>query len=86
MNKILLALLVMSSFLFAEVKKAYYPGGELKHERTYKNGIQEGKTKGYYTSGELESESLFKNGKPEGIGKEYYPNGKVKYEVLFKNS
>ena len=60
MNKILLALLVMSSFLFAEVKKAYYPGGELKHERTYKNGIQEGITKGYYQSGELNYEVPYK--------------------------
>ena len=83
MNKILLALLVMSSFLFAEVKKAYYPGGELKHERTYKNGIQEGITKGYYQSGELQYEVPYKNGKEEGIVKENYKIGELQYERTY---
>ena len=69
----------------AEIKKEYYPRGELKNERTYVNGVQEGISKTYYLSGKLKSEINYINGEMVGLGKGYYESGKIEAEANYKN-
>ncbi len=82
----LLTFLVSSPVLSsAEVKKEYYPSGELKAETNYQNGKKEGIVKWYYENGQLQLQAYLKNGKPEGIYKTYYRNGQLSVEVNYKN-
>ena len=71
---LLVTILIIPSFASAEVRKGYYPSGELKVERNYKNGKSEGITKLYYESGELSGEMIFKNGKTM-CSKDYNESG-----------
>lgn len=85
MYKVLLVILALSSFLFAEIKKEYYLNGILKNETSYKNGKKDGLKKVYYKTGQLKLEQLFKNGKARGIKKTYYKSGELEYLVPFIN-
>ena len=81
--KYILAMLLFTIILFAEVKKEYYPSGELLSESPYENGKIVGKVKTYYRSGVLKSEVSYLNGEVTGIVKEYYESGKLKSTVLY---
>ncbi|MHC4198225.1 MAG: toxin-antitoxin system YwqK family antitoxin, partial [Planctomycetota bacterium] len=49
-------IMILSSPAYAEVRKEYYPSGQLKGEYDYKDGKQEGIAKAYYESGQLKIE------------------------------
>ncbi len=65
------AIMLINSTAYAEVRKQYYPNGQLKSEENYEDGKLEGIGKAYYESGQLRVEANYKDGKLEGADKEY---------------
>ena len=59
----------------SEIKKQCYPSGNLRMEKSYKNGKLDGIIKVYYENGELGAERIYKNGKLQSI--HIYKNGKI---------
>ena len=47
--------------------KEYYASGQLKAEKSFKNGKLEGLAKEYFADGQLRAEKSFKDGKKEGL-------------------
>ncbi len=62
-----------------------YNYGNIKEERFYQNGKQEGTTKVYYDTGKIMEEGLYKNGLRDGVSKWYDQEGKVTIEYEYKN-
>ncbi len=83
---LLLVLVVMavSSVTYAEVRKEYYPSGQLKLEANFKDDKLEG-IKRYYEGGKLKEEANIKDYKLEGIYKRYYESGELKEEANYKD-
>jgi len=63
-----------------EIKKEYYPGGQLKSEKPFKDGKIEGMVKLYYENGRLKNEVSYKNDEPDGVYKGYDENGNLQLE------
>ena len=76
---LLVTILIIPSIASAEVRKEYYPSGELKYEWSVKNGKLVGLTKTYYESGVLRGEHNYKNGKKINR-KAYTPRGKLEFD------
>jgi antitoxin component YwqK of YwqJK toxin-antitoxin module len=76
-------------FLFASfaknVRKGYYPDGQLKLEIPFENGKPDGQAKVYYKGGTLREEKGFRNGRQHGMSRIYYKNGRLMKEVPYKN-
>lgn len=71
------AVLLIHSCKDRNVYKEYYDNGNLKHETTYVNGIEDGKTKTYYENGQLKTEAIVVNGKLNDWVKTYYQDGSL---------
>jgi hypothetical protein len=69
----------------AEPAREYYEDGQLKSEKFYENGKEEGPFKNYSESGELESEGTYKDGKLDGPYKSYFEGGLLKSEITYKD-
>jgi len=80
MKKLLMALVLLSSVMFAEVQVKKYNNGKVKSKVNMKNGKRSGLAKGYYKDGTLKYETLFKNDKRDGLSKGYFKTGKIKSE------
>ena len=65
--------------------KEYYPNGNLKAEKTFRNGKIEGEVKEYYDSGEIQWITIFKDDKPNGVLKEFFKSGKLRMEETLQN-
>ncbi len=75
-----------------EIRKDYYPSGQVKTVACYKDGVHEGVVKEYSEDGQIEKAFIYKNGVVIGEGlltekgekdnywKEYYDDGKLKAE------
>lgn len=63
----------------------YYPSGELKGERWFKNDLQTGRTVLYYKSGHIMEAQHYLDGVKEGGDSIWYENGQLKFTVVFKN-
>ena len=57
----------------------------VKEERSYNNGKQEGVTKIYYDNGKVMEEGLYKDGVRDGVSKWYDQNGNLSIEYEYKN-
>ncbi len=73
------AIMLVSSTAYAEVRKVYYESGRLQAEENYKGDKLEGITKTYYESGQLQGEANFKNGVIISE-KKYDEDGKLKFD------
>lgn len=70
-----------------EVKKEYYPNGQLRSEIPYKKGREDGIMRRYYPDGSLQLDVSYRDGKKEGAWKEYFPSyegGKLLREYFLK--
>lgn len=63
----------------------FHPGGDLKSEYHFIDGLSEGEYKNWYDSGELESVGTYKADKPEGEEMSYYRNGQIMYKMNYKD-
>ncbi len=79
------AIMLVNSMAYAEVRKVYYESGQLQAEKNYKDDKLEGITKTYYESGQLQGEANYKDGKQEGITKANSENGQLQAEAKFKD-
>jgi antitoxin component YwqK of YwqJK toxin-antitoxin module len=68
-----------------EVKKEYYPNGQLKSVLNYKKGQLEGIALYYYENGALKERVNYRKGKRERTGTTYYESGKLKEEITYEN-
>ena len=62
----------------------WYENGQLKSERNYKEGKENGFQKQWYESGQLQSEASFKDGSLDGLKKYWYKSGQLLYEENYK--
>jgi antitoxin component YwqK of YwqJK toxin-antitoxin module len=62
-----------------------YKNGQLKQEKTFKDGKEDGPWKYYYSDGQLQEERTYKNGKQDGPFKWYHKNGQLAEEGTFNN-
>ena len=67
------------------VSKGWYPQGNLKQIKHYKNGVKHGETIRYYDNGQVLDEFNFKNGLRHGTLTTYFHNGKIMKQSLWKN-
>lgn len=81
---LLLALTVaFSSVAQTEIKKEYYPNGNIKSETPYEDGKKNGIKKEYYESGKIYWETPYLNDKSNGISKGYYQSGLLHVEMTY---
>ena len=65
-----------------EVRKTYYPGGQIKTEGEYLDGKADGVLKEFYPSGKVWKEWNFASGKEEGISKIYFEKSLINSSLL----
>ena len=63
----------------------YYMGGEIKKQRSYKNGLKHGVAQTWYKNGQVENNASFKNGEMNGSVSSWYENGQIQYQTDVKN-
>ncbi len=80
---LLIVLLFVAAGCSREVKKEYYPDGQLKSVLNYKKGKLEGIALYYYQSGNLKERVNYRRGKRERVGTTYYESGKLKEEITY---
>ncbi|MCR4337762.1 MAG: hypothetical protein NUV91_08170 [Candidatus Omnitrophica bacterium] len=64
--------------------KEYYPGGDLKLEGNYVNGLKEGIFQEYHENGNLASVGTYQKGKPTGCFTLYDQSGKIKAKHCYQ--
>jgi hypothetical protein len=70
-----------------EIKKTYYPNGQIEWEGSFKKGIPHGPNRRWHANGVLASEVYLKEGVPNGIGRQWDKNGNliVTFEIVNGN-
>ena len=66
------------------VSKGWFPNGQLKQYRIWKNGVQDGIWTEYYGNGQKKQEGTYKDGKKDGLWTSWYYNGQ-KSEGTYKD-
>lgn len=66
-----------------EIRKEYYPDGELWEESEFVDGIRHGKCTVYYKSGARRSVETFAKGMREGEAQIFYESGAVRWRTMF---
>ena len=67
------------------VSKGWYPKGNLKQIKNYKNGVKHGKLIRYYNNGQVLDEFNYKNGLRHGTLTTYFTNGKIMKQSIWNN-
>ena len=67
------------------VARSWYPSGQLKEKRTYKDGKQDGSYTFFYEDGQKGLVWNYKDGKQDGLQTNWYENGQKNGEVIFKD-
>lgn len=62
----------------------HYPGGELRSELTYVEGVQQGVARDWYPTGELAGESLYSANQRHGLTREWFEDGQPKSELYYE--
>jgi antitoxin component YwqK of YwqJK toxin-antitoxin module len=70
---------------FTGISFDIHSNGQLKFERSYKNGRKNGLNKQWFENGQLRIETNYKNGKRDGLDKMWYENGQLNYVWKFKD-
>lgn len=78
---LLVACMMCSVTLSAEVKITKYPNGKIRYKRQYVDGKLDGASSAYYESGKLKTHAIFRDGKLDGMTTGFYENGAVKAEI-----
>ena len=67
-----------------EIKRSYFPNGNIEYEAEYLNGKLDGLSRVWHKDGTLFSESEYSNGQPHGVWKKYFPNNNIMYEASYE--
>jgi len=68
-----------------EIRKEFYPNGNVQYERSFKDGQKHGLTKMFSEDGKLWQDVVYVDGMKQGIWREYYPSGNLKETRIYKN-
>ncbi|MEM9594707.1 MAG: toxin-antitoxin system YwqK family antitoxin [Acidobacteriota bacterium] len=69
---------------FSGVSVEHYPGGEIRSELPYVDGLQHGLAQDWYPSGQLAGASQYRNNQLHGSTHEWYENGQLKSELSYE--
>lgn len=67
-----------------EIKKKYYPNGQLEEVASYKGDKLHGPYKAYFENGQIRAEERYKNNRKIGVCKYWYVNGVQMMEAIYK--
>ena len=67
------------------VSKGWYPKGNIKQIKHYKNGVKHGKLIRYYNDGQVLDDFNYKNGLRHGTLKTYFTNGEIMKHSIWDN-
>ncbi|MGE5432704.1 MAG: toxin-antitoxin system YwqK family antitoxin [Syntrophomonadaceae bacterium] len=67
-----------------EIKRLYYPNGNMKLETNNRNGKLDGIANYYYESGKLKAREFYKDNNIHGLSIWYYESGEIKSERYYK--
>jgi antitoxin component YwqK of YwqJK toxin-antitoxin module len=70
----------------SDVKRSYFPNGNLEYEAEFINEKLDGTSRVWSTDGTLLSVSEYINGQPHGVWKTFHSNEKLKYETTYFHS
>jgi len=82
---IILFFLVLNLNTYAEVKKEYYPNGDIKREIEYTDGKKDGVSKFYLEGKQLLAKANYKKGVRDGFYLEYDKKGNIKLKDIYAN-
>jgi antitoxin component YwqK of YwqJK toxin-antitoxin module len=68
-----------------EIKRLYYPNGNVKLETNNRNGKLDGIANYYYESGNLKAREFYRDNSIHGLSKWYYESGEIKSERYYKD-
>ncbi|MGE0267318.1 MAG: toxin-antitoxin system YwqK family antitoxin [Candidatus Omnitrophota bacterium] len=68
-----------------EIRKEFFPNGQMQYERTYKDGKRHGPSKRYHENGNLYQEVMYVDGKKQGTLKQYTANGNLEQTYNYKD-
>lgn len=68
-----------------EYKYYYYPNGEFRRIKNYKDGIKNGENYSFYNNGYMKSIKNYNSNTKDGIHKKYYRNGLLYKFKNYKN-
>ena len=74
----ILILLFLSCNTEPNIKKEYYPNGQLKFIKRYQDGILNGQAQWFYDNGNIEQTVIFKQGEENGNAYYFYTDGALK--------
>ena len=87
MKKLLILLfsILISFNSYGETESDYYSNGQIKLERNYKDGREDGKWTWRYKNDQLLSKGNYKDGFYDGKWTTWYENGQIKSERNYKD-
>lgn len=68
-----------------EIKRLYYPNGNLKLETNNRSGKLHGIANYYYESGKLKAREFYQDNQIHGLSIWYYESGEIKSERYYKD-
>jgi len=68
-----------------EIKREYWPNGNLCYERSYVNGVRHGLQKWYHSNGQLGDQCHMKDGQFHGMDQNWWRDEKINYVNQWKN-
>lgn len=71
------ALVMMAAEGPLDTKRAWYENGQLKYERTYRNGREDGVHRGWYDDGSRMFEYHYAAGFSDGLQRQWYRSGQI---------
>jgi hypothetical protein len=66
------------------LRRAWWAGGQLRHEIPYRDGVADGVAQRWYADGRLESKRTYRGGKLDGPSSRWHEDGKLASEVRFE--
>lgn len=81
--KIIILITILSISIYADIRKEYYPNGDIKRETEFTNDKKNGKSKFYFQNNYLFAMAEYKMGVRDGVYVEYDINGNITLKDVF---
>lgn len=81
----ILSFVMLSGCQATEIRKKYYPNGQLEEVASYKGEKLHGPYKAYFENGQIRDDGNYENNRMIGIWKQWYENGVQMTESTYKN-
>lgn len=84
-NKLLIKEVTFRNGVREGLMKSFYPGGQLRQEFWYHNGLREDSSLWYYQEGQVFRVTPYRHDTIDGIQRQYYRTGKLKARIGYSN-